>query len=155
MSCYLFGFFIVITALNLTSFAESGPLPYTHIPYDRTFRSAELAPFATNIQFQRMYTTSFCSPDKPFLMTSLPSVLECTSLPGPQIRIIINDAVAPLTGIRGCPKQKDGMCSVDTFVAAQKEIIRNTDWEYDCYGNWTVPPGTEWETITGDSPKYK
>ena len=84
---------------------------------------------------------------------SLPLVLECTSLPGPQIRIIINDAVAPLTGIQGCPKQADGMCPVDTFVAAQKEIIRNTDWEYDCYGNWTVPPGTEWETLSGDSPK--
>jgi len=122
----------IITALNLTSFAESGPLPYTHIPHGRTFRSAELAPFATNIQFQ---------------------LLECTSLPGPQIRIIINDAVAPLTGIRGCPEQQDGMCPVDTFVAAQKEIIRNTDWEYDCYGNWTVPPGTEWRTLTGDSPK--
>ena len=92
---------------------------------------------------------------KTFPYLSLPSVLECTSLPGPQIRIIINDAVAPLTGIRGCPKQKDGMCPVDTFVAAQKEIIRNTDWEYDCYGNWTVPSGTEWETITGDAPKSK
>ena len=88
-------------------------------------------------------------------LTSLPSVLECTSLPGPQIRIIINDGVTPLTGIRGCPKQKDGMCPVETFVAAQKEIIRNTDWEYDCYGNWTVPPGTDWETITGDTPKHK
>jgi len=82
-------------------------------------------------------------------------VLECTSLPGPQIRIIINDAVAPLTGIRGCPKQKDGMCPVDTFVAAQKEIIRSTDWQYDCHGNWTVPSGMEWETVTGDPPKPK
>lgn len=80
-------------------------------------------------------------------------VLECTSLPGPQIRIIINDAVAPLTGIQGCPKQKDGMCPLDTFVTAQKEIIRNTEWQHDCYGNWTVPPGMEWETITGDPPK--
>ncbi|KAF8811998.1 phytase [Phlegmacium glaucopus] len=124
----------IITALNLTTFAESGPLPYTHIPHERTFRVAELAPFATNVQFQ---------------------LLECTSLPGPQIRIIINDAVAPLTGIRGCSEQKDGMCPVDTFVAAQKEIIRNTDWEYDCHGDWTVPPGTEWETVTGDSPKPK
>jgi len=46
---------LVITALNLTTFAESGPLPYTHVPEQRTFRVAELAPFATNIQFQRMF----------------------------------------------------------------------------------------------------
>ncbi|RXW17979.1 hypothetical protein EST38_g7881 [Candolleomyces aberdarensis] len=124
----------IITALNLTSFARDGPLPYTHIPKNRSFRVAELAPFATNVQFQ---------------------LLSCTSTPGEQIRVIINDGVAPLTGIRGCPEQKDGMCPVDTFVAAQKEIIAGTDWEWDCSGDWTVPEGTEWETTTGEPPKRK
>lgn len=80
-------------------------------------------------------------------------VLECTSLPGPQIRIIINDGVVPLTGIQGCPKQKHGMCPVDKFVEAQKEIIKQTDWTYDCHGDWDVPAGPAWETVTGDSPK--
>ncbi|KAF9009542.1 histidine phosphatase superfamily [Cyathus striatus] len=122
----------IITALNLSNFAANGPLPYTHIPKDRTFRVSELAPFATNVQFQ---------------------LLECTSLSGPQIRVIINDGVAPLTGIRGCPEQKDGMCPVDSFVAAQKEIIGKTDWLYDCHGNWTVPEGDAWTTVTGDPPK--
>ncbi|KAF9480866.1 phosphoglycerate mutase-like protein [Pholiota conissans] len=122
----------IITALNLTSFASSGPLPHTHIPPNRSFKVAELAPFATNIQFQ---------------------LLECTSLPGPQIRVIINDAVAPLTGIRGCPKQKDGMCPVETFVQAQKETIADTDWNWDCHGDWIVPSGPEWETVTGQPPR--
>ncbi|KAJ3567696.1 hypothetical protein NP233_g6194 [Leucocoprinus birnbaumii] len=76
----------IIAALNLTGFAQQGPLPYTHIPKTRSFRASELVAFATNIQFQ---------------------LLECTSLPGPQIRIIINDGVVPLTGIKGCPAQKD------------------------------------------------
>ncbi|KAF5324577.1 hypothetical protein D9611_004222 [Ephemerocybe angulata] len=122
----------ILTALNLTSFSAGGPLPYTHIPKDRTFRVAELAPFATNVQFQ---------------------LLACESVPGEQIRVIINDGVAPLTGVRGCPEQKDGMCSVDTFVAAQKETIEKTDWEWECHGDWTVPEGTEWETTTGEPPK--
>jgi hypothetical protein len=43
----------VLTALNLSSFAAMGPLPTDHIPEQRTFRTAELAPFATNVQFQR------------------------------------------------------------------------------------------------------
>jgi hypothetical protein len=43
----------VLTALNLSSFAAMGPLPTDHIPERRTFRTAELAPFATNVQFQR------------------------------------------------------------------------------------------------------
>ncbi|THU80110.1 phosphoglycerate mutase-like protein [Dendrothele bispora CBS 962.96] len=122
----------IITALNLTSFASEGPLPYTHIPEKRPFKVSELAPFATNLQFQ---------------------ILECTSTPGQQIRIIINDGVAPLTGIEGCPEQKDGMCPVDAFVKSQKKLMENLDWEYDCYTEFDIPDGPGWETTTGDSPK--
>ena len=45
--------FLVITALNLTNFAKDGPLPSDHIPPNRAFISSQLAPFATNVQFQR------------------------------------------------------------------------------------------------------
>ncbi|KLO12534.1 phosphoglycerate mutase-like protein [Schizopora paradoxa] len=124
----------VITALNLTDFARSGPLPSDHIPSNRSFDTSQLSPFATNVQFQ---------------------LLSCTSEPGPQIRVIINDGVATLTGIEGCPspkEQKDGMCSLDTFIRAQSRIVHNTDWEWGCFGNWTVPAGKEWETVTGDYP---
>ena len=69
-------------------------------------------------------------------------VLECTSLPGLQICIIINDAVAPLSGVKGCSTQKVGMCPVDTFVRVQKETIAETDWNWDCHGDWTIMPGT-------------
>ncbi|KAI0757472.1 phosphoglycerate mutase-like protein [Daedaleopsis nitida] len=121
----------VITALNLTTFAEGGPLPADHIPDHRAFKSSHLAPFATNVQFQ---------------------LLSCESLPDPQIRIIINDGVVPLTGIRGCPEDKDGKCPLPTFVEAQREIIGKTDWTWACYGDWHVPPGTAWNTTTGDAP---
>ena len=47
---------LVITALNLSNFAENGPLPSDHIPKHRTFVASELAPFGTNIQFQRAFT---------------------------------------------------------------------------------------------------
>lgn len=46
-------FVAVITALNLSSFAANGPLPTDHIPKHRSFRVSELAPFSTNVQFQR------------------------------------------------------------------------------------------------------
>lgn len=100
-----------------------------------------------------------CVPSFPFPSlhppTNIPclTVLECTSVPGPQIRIIINDGVTPLTGIKGCPKQRDGMCPVDTFVKAQKELLLETDWEYDCFADWTVPEGDAWNTTIGSPPK--
>jgi len=42
-----------MTALNLSTLAANGPLPADHIPNNRSFRVADLAPFATNMQFQR------------------------------------------------------------------------------------------------------
>ncbi|KAJ7887620.1 phosphoglycerate mutase-like protein [Mycena olivaceomarginata] len=119
----------VLTALGLSTLAAEGTLPADHIPQNRTFRSRELAPFATNVHFQ---------------------LLSCTSLPGPQIRVIVNDGVVPLTGLAGCGAQKDGMCSVEAFVEAQRENIGKTDWEWACHGDWDVPE--EWETTTGEPP---
>ena len=46
---------LVITALNLTTLAGNGPLPADHIPKGQTFKASHLAPFATNIQFQRKH----------------------------------------------------------------------------------------------------
>ncbi|KAL1743624.1 histidine phosphatase superfamily [Schizophyllum fasciatum] len=123
----------VLTALNLSALAANGPLPSDRIPKDRTFRVSQLAPFATNVQFQ---------------------LLDCAAFEERQIRVIVNDGAVPLVGVGHCPEQKDGMCPVGTFVAAQKKIIAETDWNYDCLGDWTVPPGSEWNTTTGDAPRW-
>ncbi|KAA1474843.1 phosphoglycerate mutase-like protein [Dentipellis sp. KUC8613] len=123
----------IITALNLTTFAETGPLPTDHIPADRSFRVSQLAPFSTNVQFQLLSCNAQGENDE-------------------HIRIIINDAVAPLTGIDGCPSDSEGKCPVSTFVAAQKKIIQKTDWNWACYGDWEVPAGHDWHTVTGDAP---
>ncbi|KAG7086430.1 hypothetical protein E1B28_002384 [Marasmius oreades] len=121
----------IITALNLTNFAQDGPLPFDHIPKNRKFRVTQLAPFATNIQFQ---------------------LLSCDSQPGPQIRVIINDGVTPLSGIEGCPSNNNGMCPVETFVRAQKKLLDTVDWDWACNGDWDVEEGPKWETVTGDPP---
>ncbi|KIJ59176.1 hypothetical protein HYDPIDRAFT_101150, partial [Hydnomerulius pinastri MD-312] len=116
----------VLTALNLSSFAATGPLPTDHIPERRSFRSAEVAPFATNIQFQ---------------------LLACSSEPDPQIRVIVNDGVVPLDILEGCSENFHGMCSVGAFVDAQKQSIRTTDWAFVCDSDWEVPDG--WNTTAG------
>ncbi|KAI0791592.1 phosphoglycerate mutase-like protein [Irpex lacteus] len=121
----------VLTALNLTNFAADGPLPWDHIPENRSFKSSHLAPFATNIHFQ---------------------LLECDSLEETQIRIIVNDGVVPLTSIKGCPEQQDGLCPLATFIEAMKEQIKNTDWIWGCHGDWSVPEGDAWHTTDGYPP---
>lgn len=65
---------IVITALNLSNFAATGPLPADHIPQNHSFVSSQLAPFASNMQFQSpsqntftSYTPSTNSPFSPLM----------------------------------------------------------------------------------------
>ena len=49
-----------------------------------------------------------------------------------QIRLILNDGVVPLTGLKGCPEDDDGLCPLDTFVSALQEIIAETDFAASC-----------------------
>ncbi|CAE6411276.1 unnamed protein product [Rhizoctonia solani] len=125
-------FLNIMTALNLTNFASDGQLPSTHIPPNRKFKSSRIAPFATNMQVQ---------------------LLSCASRPEPQIRLIINDGVTPLTTIRGCPEDKDGMCPLNTFVDAQKETIRTASFDWACNGDWEIEEG--WSTTRGMPPAKK
>ncbi|KEP52493.1 histidine phosphatase domain protein [Rhizoctonia solani 123E] len=125
-------FLNIMTALNLTNFAIDGQLPFTHIPPNRKFKSSRIAPFATNMQVQ---------------------LLSCTSHPEPQIRLVINDGVTPLTTIRGCPEDKAGMCPLNTFVNAQKEIIRTSSFDWACHGDWEIEKG--WSTTRGMPPAKK
>ncbi|KAF9255340.1 phytase [Marasmius fiardii PR-910] len=110
-------FISIITALNLTSFAEGGPLPYDHIPKERKFRTSQLSSYASNIQFQ---------------------LLSCSGESKPQLRIIVNDGVVPLTGIEGCHSNEYGLCPVETFVQAQKKMLDTVDWDWACRGDWDV-----------------
>lgn len=43
---------VVLTALNLSTLASTGTLPTDHIPENRSFIVSQIAPFATNVQFQ-------------------------------------------------------------------------------------------------------
>lgn len=79
-------------------------------------------------------------------------MLECGAVEDTQIRIIVNDGVVPLTSIKGCPEQKDGLCPLSTFVEAMKEQIKNTDWLWGCHGDWSVPEGDAWHTTDGYPP---
>lgn len=87
------------------------------------------------------------------ILIPLLPVLSCTSKPDPQIRVIINDGVAPLTSVRGCPHDAYGMCPVPAFVEAQRETVSKTDWAWACLGDWEIPPGHEWNTTTGEPPE--
>lgn len=106
--------------MNFTSLAQSGPLPSSHIPADLAWKTADISPFATALTGQ---------------------VMTCTSERGglgatKHIRWILNDAVLPLTGVKGCPENEDGLCPLDTWVSAMKERISTIDFHHDCFAEY-------------------
>ncbi|KAI0348404.1 phosphoglycerate mutase-like protein [Trametopsis cervina] len=128
----------VAVAMNFTSFAEQGPLPVTHVPRHVTYKAQNIVPFAANLVGQ---------------------VLACPAshndpTPSSYIRWLLNDGVVPLTGIKQCAgyKNKDGLCPLSSFVAGMQEILAESDWNYDCYGNWTVPPVPN-DIVNGRPPR--
>jgi len=48
------------------------------------------------------------------------------------IRLILNDAVVPLTGLNGCGEDEDGLCALDTFVEALGELVAETNFGEVC-----------------------
>ncbi|KIJ62097.1 hypothetical protein HYDPIDRAFT_94962 [Hydnomerulius pinastri MD-312] len=130
----------VLTALNLTTLAATGPLPADHIPANRSFRVSDIAPFSTNVQFQLLSCPASDAP-------SLSPPADPT-----HIRILINDGPVPLSGIHTCPSSPSGLCPLPAFIEGQKETIRGVEWDWGCHGEWDVPGGGEWETAGGWYP---
>ncbi|KAH7912604.1 histidine phosphatase superfamily [Hygrophoropsis aurantiaca] len=109
----------IVTALNFTSLAATGPLPTDHIPPNRSYIVSQIAPFASNLVTQ---------------------VLSCPAAEEPtHIRFILNDAVMPLTGIKGCTYDPNGLCSLPSFISGMQERIGQIDFDFDCFANYTMP----------------
>ncbi|KAH9926852.1 phosphoglycerate mutase-like protein [Amylocystis lapponica] len=114
----------IATALNFTTMAANGPLPFTHIPQDQTYRVQNIAPFSSNLVAQ---------------------VLSCpvsaqNATKAPSIRFLLNDGAVPLTGIAHCETpDKDGMCLLSDFLAGMQQRIAEINFAYDCYADYAVP----------------
>lgn len=76
----------------------------------------------------------------PFGVNLVGQVLSCgASKNATHIRWIINDGVVPLDGIKGCGKNKDGMCRMDVFIKGMKEKIEEVDYDFSCNGKYRIP----------------
>lgn len=63
---------------------------------------------------------------------------RASSPKGSFIRLLLNDGAVPLTGLGHCPKDRDGLCPVDTFVKGLKKRLTEIDFQHDCFANYTV-----------------
>jgi hypothetical protein len=141
-------FSLVFTALNFTTFAATGPLPVDHIPDNLSYNINKLVPFGANLVGQVL-----SCPSTSGLEATTPDgadVINQASI-ATHIRWVLNDAVVPLTGIKGCPENSDGLCKLETFISSIKERIETIDFQFDCFANYTVPDPDE--IVDGRFPK--
>ena len=76
----------------------------------------------------------------PFASRLVGQVLSCpASGKVSHIRFILNDAVLPMTGIKGCKEDKNGLCDLPTFISSMQERIGEVDFAFDCFANYTFP----------------
>ncbi|RSH94137.1 hypothetical protein EHS25_003940 [Saitozyma podzolica] len=107
-------FALLLATMNLTSFAESGEPRLDHIPKHGSFVTSKFCPFGANLQVQVLKCSS--------------SSLASDAKSKKQIRLILNDAAVPLTGINGCPTNDDGLCPFEAFVGSMQTIIGGVDF---------------------------
>ena len=88
---------------------------------------SHIAPFATNLVGQVLSCPTGKSKETSINGTST------------HFRWILNDAVVPLTGIKGCKEDKDGLCELDAYIEGTKARIAEVDFAFDCFANYTVP----------------
>ena len=88
------------------------------------------------VSFQSWVTSQI----SPFASRLVGQVLSCPASDTPtHIRFILNDGVAPLTGLQGCAEDKNGLCELGTFLRGIDARIAEVDFDFDCLGNYTVP----------------
>lgn len=148
-------FSLLLPTLNLTTFAEAGPLPSDHIPKHRTFVSSEIMPFATNMQVQVLtcgargkgevedgddkeeheqeHEHEHEGEEKEEEGETVRGTRGTGGSgrrsrrrdvsEGRKVRIVLNDGVVPLTGIRGCKEDEDGLCDLGAFVESLSELM--------------------------------
>lgn len=105
----------VVTALNLTQFAR--PLSQDYITEEQTrWKSNAISPFAANLLVQ---------------------TLSCDG--AQYARVVLNDAVQPLDGLGECAGDGQsalGLCSMDTFIEALRQVKTEIDFTFDCFGDF-------------------
>ncbi|KAM3084452.1 hypothetical protein ACMFMF_001808 [Clarireedia jacksonii] len=67
------------------------------------------------------------------------------------VRMRLNNGILPLESIRGgyCKGRKDGMCEMAKFLESQKNVTEMANYDYVCFGNYTVANVTSGKDFDG------
>jgi hypothetical protein len=67
------------------------------------------------------------------------------------IRMRLNSGILPLSTIRGggCGGRTDGLCPLTNFIESQKDAYELSQYDYSCFGNYTITNPTSGQDYDG------
>ena len=139
----------IITALGLTQFATY--LPPTGPPANHTPLASGLVPFGGRFDIEIINTPHPVVANRSFDCTAISSA-GCYTAGGATkyVHMVINQRTVPLGRNHApCGNRVDGWCELSTFVAWQQENLQLANYDYSCFGNYSVVP---YGTIKNGAP---
>ncbi|PSK35977.1 Acid phosphatase [Elsinoe australis] len=133
----------ILTAFGFTQFAQV--LPQTHIvPHDLIV--SHLEPFGARLDIEVI--------DSPHPVSAKRnSSSSCYDESGPAsryIHFVLNQRTIPLhRSFPECEERDDGWCELGTFLKLQQDSLATAQYEYSCFGNYSVVP---YGTLTNGVP---
>ena len=142
-----------LTALSLDYFRD--PPSLTAVPPDpsRHFILSRMTPFAGRLVTEVIgCTASNSAPVHSHRTQYYPTQYgyDDTTATYKFIRMRLNNGILPLDTIRGgfCTGRTDGLCAMDKFLESQQKAYEMSNYDYACFGNYTVtsePPGEDYD----------
>lgn len=121
----------LLVAMGLRQFAST--LPNRHYPGPHNFSVSRLTPTGARLNLELIRSPQPLSPARDGY------------LPGPQtyyVRLMLNQRTVPLGwSLAECDaSRKDGWCELEAFLTAQERMPALAQYEYACFGNYSIPP---------------
>ena len=123
-----------LTALGLTQFAATLPTNRT-VPHDLVV--SHLEPFGARLDVEVIQAPNPLDPADC-------SALQASGGPTMYVHFVLNQRTLPLgRSYPQCGQLENGWCEMGAFLNATANIVRDAQFEYSCFGNYSsVPYGT-------------
>ncbi|KAG9651339.1 3-phytase, partial [Aureobasidium melanogenum] len=144
----------VMTAMSLDYFREAPSLTQYPPNPDRHFYLSKMTPFGGHL----ITEVIGCSSANPAAVSKehvqyYPTQYgyNPSNATHKFVRMRLNNGILPLDTLRGgaCKGRIDGMCALDKFVASQNGSYALSNYDYACFGNWTIANTTNGNDYDG------
>lgn len=145
----------VLTALSMDYFRDPPSLTAVPPSPNRTFILSHLTPFGARLITEVIGCASSDPTPVPAHRTQYYPTqygYNPANATNKFIRMRLNNGILPLNTIRGgaCANGRpDGMCALSNFVASQAGSYALSNYDFACFGNYTIPDPTNGEDYDG------